>query len=69
MNCREKVVIPYTKPFVLLQGEGRLSTMISYSDTASKSGTANSATVTVWADNFIARGIGFQVFMSVLQKP
>ena len=60
-NAGEKVVIPYTKPFVLLQGAGRSLTMITESDTASQGGTANSATVTVWAANFMARGIGFQV--------
>lgn len=60
-SCSEKVVIPYNKPFISLQGAGETATTISYSDTASKSGTADSATFTVWAPNFVASGIGFVV--------
>lgn len=59
--CSEKVVIPYNKPYIVLQGAGMTATMLTYSETASMSGTADSATFTVWAPNFIARGIGFQV--------
>ncbi|KAG0592489.1 hypothetical protein M758_1G249900 [Ceratodon purpureus] len=55
----EKVIIPYNKPFISLQGAGLTSTTIINSETASKSGTADSATFTVWAPNFVARGIGF----------
>lgn len=62
-SCSEKVVIPYNKPFISLQGAGVTATTISYSDTASKSGTADSATFTVWAPNFVASGIGFVVSM------
>lgn len=57
---REKVFIPSNKPFVILQGEGRSTTTIAHRQSASQSGTANSATVTVYSSNFIARGIGFQ---------
>lgn len=55
----EKVIIPYNKPFISLQGAGVTATTIINSETASKSGTADSATFTVWAPNFVAKGIGF----------
>lgn len=57
---REKIVIPSSKPFLILQGEGRSSTIIAHREAASTSGTADSATVTVWAQSFVAKGIGFQ---------
>lgn len=37
------------------------STIISNSETASSVGTADSATVTIWATNFVAKGMGFEV--------
>ena len=55
------MVIPYNKPFISLQGAGLTATTIINSETASKSGTADSATFAVWAPNFVARGIGFVV--------
>lgn len=56
----EKVTIPYTKPYIILQGAGRSSTIISWSDSASSSGTADSATFSANAASFVARGIGFE---------
>eukprot|EP00250_Pteridium_aquilinum_P008796 c18214_g1_i2 orf=306-1379(-) len=56
----EKVTIPYTKPYIIFQGAGRTSTVISWSDRASSSGTADSATFSANADSFVARGMGFR---------
>ncbi|KAJ7570000.1 hypothetical protein O6H91_01G103200 [Diphasiastrum complanatum] len=57
----EKVVIPYDKPNIIIQGEGKDSTIITWGDTATTAyGTANSATFTVWASNFTARGVSFK---------
>ncbi|KAF3779483.1 putative pectinesterase 29 [Nymphaea thermarum] len=55
----EKVVVPYDKPFIFLEGEGRTSTFITWADTAAMRGTAGSATFTSFAPNFVARGISF----------
>ncbi len=59
--CREKVTVPSNKPYIIFQGAGMSSTIISYSETASSVGTADSATVTIWATNFVAKGMGFEV--------
>ncbi|MCO5585547.1 hypothetical protein L7F22_039480 [Adiantum nelumboides] len=56
----EKVNIAYDKPYIILQGEGLMRTVIVWGDRAASSyGTANSATFTANAPNFIARGISF----------
>lgn len=68
VGCSEKVVIPYNKPYIALQGAGMTATMLTNSETASMSGTADSATFTVWAPNFIARGIGFQVVKIIIHS-
>ncbi|XP_002961718.2 probable pectinesterase 53 [Selaginella moellendorffii] len=57
---QEKITIPYMKPYILLQGAGRDFTTISWSDTASTFGTANSATFSAFAPNFIAKYISFR---------
>ncbi|KAK1301325.1 putative pectinesterase 29 [Acorus calamus] len=64
---REKVKIPSTKPFILLEGSGSQWTTIEWSDYASKGGrvipnfnTATSATFTLQADNFVAKNITFK---------
>ncbi len=59
--CREKVTVPSNKPYIIFQGAGMSSTIISNSETASSVGTADSATVTIWATNFVAKGMGFEV--------
>jgi hypothetical protein len=64
-NCSEKVTVPYTKPNIILQGAGRLSTIISWNARASSYGTADSATFSVTANNFVARGIGFKVYACI----
>ncbi|KAI5084565.1 hypothetical protein GOP47_0000734 [Adiantum capillus-veneris] len=56
----EKVTIPYTKPYIIFQGAGRTSTVISWNDRASSYGTADSATFSANAASFVARGIGFK---------
>ena len=54
--------IPYSKPFITLQGAGRDATIITYNDTANSTGsTVKSATFSVGAANFTARNITFQV--------
>ncbi|OVA13603.1 Pectinesterase [Macleaya cordata] len=54
---REKVVIPKDKPFILLEGEGRSRTMIQWGD----HGQLNeSPTFRSFADNFVARRVGFK---------
>ena len=62
---REKVVIPITKPYITLQGEGRNRTVITWNDTAAAVGTLMSASVVVESDHFIARDISFKVSMKV----
>lgn len=63
----EKVFIPYTKPFITLQGFDSNSTIIEWGDTADKRGaegnpigTYNSATVAIDAPYFIAKNITFK---------
>ncbi|KAF3793362.1 putative pectinesterase 8 [Nymphaea thermarum] len=56
----EKVTIPSTKPNITLQGQGMYSTAIVWNDTAnSTGGTFFSASLTVFAPNFIAKNISF----------
>ncbi|CAM0907109.1 unnamed protein product [Alopecurus aequalis] len=66
-SYREKVTIPSRKGFILLEGDGVWSTEISFDAHAAYnanitdySSTYNSATFTVQADNFVARGISFK---------
>ncbi|KAJ9701030.1 hypothetical protein PVL29_006399 [Vitis rotundifolia] len=53
---REKVVVPMDKPFIFLRGDGRQTTFVVWGDYLSIS---QSATFSVMADNFVARGISF----------
>ncbi|KAJ8755313.1 hypothetical protein K2173_019111 [Erythroxylum novogranatense] len=53
---REKVKIPYDKPYIILKGEGMRKTYIVWGDHET---TAQSPTFTSLADNIIARSIGF----------
>ncbi|KAK1282052.1 putative pectinesterase 8 [Acorus calamus] len=56
----EKVMIPKTKPNITFQGQGFTSTAIAWNNTANSSGgTFYSASVMVFADNFIAKNISF----------
>lgn len=56
----EKVMIPYNKPYIMIQGAGRTATVISASNRASIYGTANSATFSANAPSLVARGVGFR---------
>jgi hypothetical protein len=58
-GCREKVVIPETKPFIFVRGNGKGRTSISY-ESASPHNT-ESATFAVHADNVIVFGLSFRV--------
>ncbi|CAJ1909439.1 unnamed protein product [Sphenostylis stenocarpa] len=56
----EKVIVPKTKPNITFQGQGYTSTAIAWNDTAlSANGTFYSASVQVFASNFIAKNISF----------
>lgn len=58
----EKVTIPKIKPNITFQGQGMQTTAISWNATANSSGgTFNSASVSVFSDNFIAKNISFMV--------
>ena len=80
--CREKVMIPSRKGFILIQGDSPRNTEIIFDahaayDAASGidqnitdySSTYNSATFTVQADNFVARGISFRNTYGGLDNP
>lgn len=55
---KEKVNIPADKPFITLVGSGAQNTIITWNDNAkSSSGTYYSATVSVYASDFVARDI------------
>ncbi|KAJ8505861.1 hypothetical protein OPV22_006747 [Ensete ventricosum] len=56
---REKVSIAASKGFIVLQGEGSEKTVITWNDDASRGGTMNSATFSVFANDFVARNIRF----------
>ena len=56
------MTIPAEKPFISLNGLDALNTVITWNDSAnSDHGTYISATVTVYASDFIARKITIQV--------
>ncbi|KAM7505019.1 hypothetical protein LguiB_003923 [Lonicera macranthoides] len=56
----EKVNVPRNKPNITFQGQGYTSTAIVWNDTANSShGTFYSASVQVFAPNFIAKNISF----------
>nr|QIR83178.1 pectin methylesterase 20 [Cunninghamia lanceolata] len=58
---KEKVSVAESKARITFQGQGYLNTSIQWNDTANSShGTFFSASVTVFAPNFIARNISFQ---------
>eukprot|EP01018_Ginkgo_biloba_P028844 Gb_39595 [translate_table: standard] len=58
---KEKVLIPRTKPNIAFQGQGYICTSIVWNDTANSSnGTVYSASVSVFAANFIAKDISFK---------
>ena len=71
--CREKVVVPASKPYVTFQGAGRDVTVVEWHDRASDRGpdgqplrTYNTASVTILANYFNAKNISFKVSSSRL---
>ena len=67
-RCREKVVVPVTKPYITFEGAGRDVTVIEWHDRASDRGpngqqlrTYRTASVSVFANYFSARNISFKV--------
>ncbi|XP_047940276.1 probable pectinesterase 68 [Salvia hispanica] len=63
----EKVVVPASKPYITFQGAGRERTVIEWHDRASDKGadgqqlrTYHTASVSVFANYFIARNISFK---------
>ncbi|KAM0836176.1 hypothetical protein ACQ4PT_062479 [Festuca glaucescens] len=82
-SYREKVTIPKEKGFILLEGDGSWNTDINYDDHAhgdindlmrngggsgNWSPTAESATFTVLADNFVARNMAFKNMYNAVDK-
>ncbi|CAA6671872.1 unnamed protein product [Spirodela intermedia] len=56
----EKVMIPSAKPNITFQGQGMETTAIVWNDTANSSGnTFLSASVIIFASNFVAKNISF----------
>ena len=67
-ECREKVLIPSTKPFITFLGNPKNPPIITWDDTAATRGkdgapvgTMGSASVAVESDYFMASGIVFKV--------
>ncbi|XP_074373135.1 putative pectinesterase 15 [Apium graveolens] len=57
----EKVMVNSSKLNLMIQGQGYLNTAIAWNDTANSTGsTANSSSVSIFADNFIAYNISFK---------
>ncbi|KAL2316712.1 hypothetical protein Fmac_030588 [Flemingia macrophylla] len=61
--CREKVQIPKEKPCIILEGEGRQNTMISYSD---HNGTSSSSIFISWPPNVILSDITFKNWFDLM---
>eukprot|EP00253_Pinus_taeda_P007155 PITA_07155 len=58
---KEKVTIPADKPFIVLSGSGANNTVITWNDSVESSGgTFYSATVSVFASDFMAKYITIQ---------
>lgn len=65
MVCREKVVVNVNKTNLIIQGQGYQNTIISWNDTAnSTGGTVYSSSVAIFAHNFTAYNISFQVILT-----
>jgi pectinesterase len=56
---REKVVVPADKPFITLGGTKASNTIITWGDTGE---IIDSATLTVFASDFVARSLTIQVY-------
>lgn len=60
---REKVNIPYDKPYIILKGEGKRKTLVEWGDHDS---TAQSPTFTAVADNVVVKCMSFRVRILLL---
>jgi pectin methylesterase-like acyl-CoA thioesterase len=67
-GCREKVVVPASKPYITFEGAGRDATVVEWHDRAGDRGpdgqllrTYNTASVTVLSNYFTAKNISFKV--------
>lgn len=56
--CREKVIIPYDKQYIILKGEGKRKTWIEWDD---HDNVAQSPTFASQADNIVAKSMSFRV--------
>lgn len=69
--CREQVIVPKEKQFILLEGEDWSSTVIQWnghimpSDVKPTDDETSTAAFVVTADNFIAQKITFQVLVTI----
>ncbi|XP_058084041.1 probable pectinesterase 29 [Magnolia sinica] len=64
---KEQVIVPIEKPFIMLEGDGPRSTIISWGDAED---LIASATFSVWAGNFVARRITFEnTYNRVVRQP
>lgn len=55
---REKLMIPYDKPCIILQGEGKMNTFVEWDDHET---TSQSPTFSTMADNIVVKHISFRV--------
>ncbi|CAA7026923.1 unnamed protein product [Microthlaspi erraticum] len=65
---REKVTVLHGQPFVTIMGKPGAETNITYDGTAAKYGTVESATLIVWATNFVAANLNI-INTSPMPKP
>ncbi|XP_015946636.1 probable pectinesterase 29 [Arachis duranensis] len=54
---REKLKIPYEKPYIILKGEGKRNTLVDWDDHAT---TSQSPTFSTMADNVVVKSISFR---------
>jgi len=57
---REKVKIPYDKPYIILKGEGKRRTFVEWDD---HDNTSQSPTFAAMADNIVVKSMSFRVRM------
>ena len=56
--CREKLLIPYDKPYIILKGVAKTKTLVEWGD---HDNLAQSPTFTSQADHIVAKSISFRV--------
>jgi len=60
VGFREKVKIPYDKPYIILKGEGKRRTFVEWDD---HDNTSQSPTFVAMADNIVVKSMSFRVRM------